>query len=185
MSLGKNRKRINVKGGGTLQIRELSPNPTDTFSDIGYLVSSKLTDEHTIIELSDERGDFIDAKSGARKVHWETTLKQSGIDEINFLKNADGKYYEVFYSVKTGNDTMVQEISMCLCKIKPGPVLEFKSATERTIQVTIYALAPATTFTRTPSAYNVVAREPYLILEGLSATGVPSDTASSVASAIL
>jgi hypothetical protein len=185
MSLGKNRKRINVKGGGTLQLRELAPNPTDPFSDIGYLVSSKLTDEHTIIELSDERGDFIDAKSGGRKVHWETVLKQSGVDEINLLKNAEGKYYEVYYAVKTANDSLTQEISLCLCKIKPGPVLEFKSATERTIQVTIYALAPAAGVTRTPAAFNVVIHEPYVITEGPVANGSPSDTAGSVAAAIL
>lgn len=185
MSLGKSRKRINVKGGGTLQIRELSPNATDVFSDLGYLLSSKLTDEHTIIELSDERGDLIDAKSGSRKVHWETVLKQSGIDEINLLKNAEGKYYDVFYSVKTVNDSLVQEISLCLCKIKPGPVLEFKSATERTIQVTLYALAPDASLTRTPSAFNVALHEPYVVTEGINANGSPSDSAAGVAAAIL
>jgi hypothetical protein len=185
MSLGKNRKRINVKGGGTLQLRELAPTPADPFLDIGYLLSSKLTDEHTMIELSDERGDFIDAKSGGRKVHWETVLKQSGIDEINLLKNAEGKYYEVYYSVKTANDSMVQEVSLCLCKIKPGPVLEFKSATERTIQVTIYALAPDANLTRTPAAFNVVQHEPYVITEGITANGAPTDTAAAVATAIL
>ena len=185
MSLGKSRRRINVKGGGTLQIRELAPNASDAFFDLGYLLSSKLTDEHTIVELSDERGDFVDAKSGGRKVHWETVLKQSGIDEINLLKNAEGKYYDVYYSVKTANDTLVQEVSLCICKIKPGPVLEFKSATERTIQVTLYALAPDAGLTRTPPAFNIVIHEPYVITEGSTPNGTPTDTAASVAAAII
>jgi hypothetical protein len=185
MSLEKNRQRINVKGGGTLQIRELSPSPIDSFSDIGYLVSSKLTDEHTMVELSDERGDFIDAKSGGRKVMWETVLKQSGIDEINLLKNAEGKYYNVYYSVATSNGTLTQEISIAIAKIKPGPTLEFKSATERTITVIIYCLAPADDFTRTPAAFNVVKHEPYVITEGAVANDVPTDTASDLAAALL
>lgn len=185
MSLGKNRKRINVRGGGTLLLRELSPSPTDTFSDAGYIASSKLTDERDVITTTDERGELVEASTGSRSVRWETVLQQSGADEINLLRNADGKYYEAFYSVKTAGNTLVQEISLPLCRIKPGPVLEFASGAARTMQLTLYALSPKAAYVRTPSAFDVSAGEAYIIVEGTVANGVPVDPAAAVAAAIL
>ncbi len=174
MALQRSRTRINVKGGGVLKLREISPTQTDTFSDAGYLGGTDLTDEHSILEITEEAGTLVDALSGARKAVIKTTLKQSSIDEINLLKNAVGKYYDLYYYVKLANGS-VQELSAIPCKIKPGPVLSFKSATERVIEVTIYMLAPKASATRTPTAYNVTADEPYVFIENASAQNAPTE----------
>ena len=183
MALGKDRRRVNVKGGGLLRLREISPSQTDTFSDVGYLGGSGLNDEHSMIEIIDEVGNLIDALSGARKAVFTTTLKQSTLDEINLLKNAVGKYYDLYYYVKLANGS-IQELTAIPVKIKAGPVLEYKSATERTIQVTIYMLAPKATATRAPTVYNVTVDEPYVLIENGSAQGAPTEATSTFATLI-
>lgn len=185
MSLGKNRKRINLRGGGTLQIRELSPSPSDQFVNVGYLASSKLMNEHAIITTTDENGNLVETSSGSRTVRWETVLQQTGADEIDLLRNAEGKYYEAYYAVKTGGNALVQEISLPLCRIKPGPVLEFAAGTGRSLQLTLYALAPKGSAVRSPVAYNIGAGEPYILVEGNTANGAPADAAATLATAIL
>jgi hypothetical protein len=183
MSLGKNRTRVNVKGGGTLKLREMSPTQTDAFSEAGYLGGTDLNDEHSMLEIIDETGNLIDAQSGARKCILTTTLKQSGIDEINLLKNAVGKYYDAYYVVKGSNGTF-QELSMGVCKLKPGAVLKYASATERTIALTIYMLAPKAAATRAPTAFNVVADEPYVLIENAAAVGAPTEATTVFAALI-
>lgn len=174
LALGRDRTRINVKGGGLLKLRETSPTQTDTFSDAGYLGGTDLNDEHNMLEIIDEVGNLIDALSGGRKAMLKGILKQTSIDEINLLKNAVGKYYDAYYYVKLNNGRF-QELTAIPCKIKPGPVLSFKSATERTIELTIYFLAPKASATRAPVAYNVTVDEPYVLIEGAAATGVPTE----------
>lgn len=183
MALTKARTRINVKGGGLLKLREISPTQTDAFVDAGYLGGTDLNDEHSMLEIVDEVGNLVDALSGARKAVLTTTLKQTTLDEINLIKNASGKYYDAYYYVKLAN-TYVQELTAIPCKIKPGPVLTFKSATERTIQVTIYFLAPKATATRAPTAYNVTVDEPYVLIENAAAQGAPTEATSTFATLI-
>ena len=185
MALDRNRGRINVKGGGKFKLREESPTASNSWLDLGWATSLKLVDEHSMVDIIDDGGNFVDSKSGGRKATWEAVLKQSGIDEINLLKNAEGKYYDLYYSVLVANDTLTQEISIPLGKIKPGVVLEFKSATERTLAVQISCLAPKADYVRTPTAFNVTENVPYVITEGAVANDPPTDTASTLATAIL
>ena len=185
MSLGKNRRRINVRGGGTLMLRELSPSPSDTFVDAGYIASSKLIDEHDLITTTDEHGDLVQTSSGSRAVRWETVLQQSGADEIALLRDAAVKYFEAYYTVPTAGDTLMQEISIPLCRVKPGPVLEFAGGTARTLQLTLHALAPHASFARTPAAFSVAKAEPYILTEASEAHGYPTDGAVDLAAAIL
>ena len=184
MALAKARTRINVKGGGTLKIRELSPTASDTFLDVGYVTSDILLDEPSMVDSVDEAGQFIDTKSGAQKVTWKAILKQTSIDEINLLKNAVGKYYDLFYSVVlAGGNT--QEFRVWLCKLKPLINLEFSAAKERTLEVEFTALMPKATFTATPTDYNVTAGAYYVVIENAVAKGTPTDTAATMATAIL
>lgn len=176
MALQKSRTRINVKGGGLLKIREIYPAQSDTWLDVGYLGGTDLTDEHNMIEIVEEAGNFIDALSGSQKVTIVTTLKQTSIDEINLLKNTTGKYFDAYYYVKLANGN-VQEISAIPVKIMPGPVLSFQSATERTLQVTMYFLAPKATAVRTPTSYNVTKDVPYVLIENANAINEPTETA--------
>jgi len=183
LALSRDRTRINVKGGGLAKIREISGTQSDTFSDLGYLGGSDVNDEHNFMEIIDETGSLIDALSGGQKAYIKTTLKQSSIDEINLLKNAVGKYYDFYYYAKLNNGRF-QELSAIPCKIKPGAVLSFKSATERTIEITIYFLNPKAAATRAPIGYNVVADQPYVLIEGAAATGVPTEATSVFATLI-
>lgn len=131
MALTRDRKRINVKGGGKLWIRQIFPDSgADTFFDLGYINETDFDDEHNMVESIDETGQYIDTKSGGQKVTWKVTLKQTGIDEINLLKNSDGKYYELYYSVLVANGNY-QEVSIPLAKVLLGPKLKF--AGERSV----------------------------------------------------
>lgn len=185
MALARNRTRQDVNGGGILKLREISPTASDTFLDAGYLGGSDLGDEHSIIKWIDEVGNVINAQSGQREAGIKSVLQQSGIDEINLLKNARGKYYDVYYYKKNLESGLIQELSAGICKLKPGPVISMKSNTQRTLALEIYFLAPKAAFTRTPTDYNIVADEPYVLIENAVAKGVPTDTAATMAAAIL
>jgi len=186
MALGKSRTSINVKGGGDFWIRELSPTATNTYSQLGYIASTDFIDEASMVGEPDEAGNLIDSKRGARKCTVSIVLKQTGIDEINLLKNAANKYYEGYYKVPVKNGTMVQEVSIPLMKITPKISLKFASATERQLPVDITMLAPKANFTRTRTAFNITENEPYIIVENTDANFDLNNTeAAAIASAII
>jgi len=187
MALQKLRNRINVKGGGLLQLRQLKPTPSDTFLDVGFLQSTGIEDTHDMILSKDERGFLVDYVSGGEEPVLKCVLKQSGIDEINLIKNAEGIYYEAYYKVKLASGSF-QEVDIPLCKIKTGPTLNFAAATERTIDLEIHMLTvvATTSITRNPTGYNM---DPnvnpfYVLVENANALGPPADTASAVATLV-
>jgi len=184
MALQKLRSRINVKGGGLFMIRELSPTPSDTFLDVGFLTSVQFEDEHNMVEIIDDRGLTINYISGGESPKFTVVIKQSGIDEINILKNAERKYYEGYYKVLC-ETTLIQEINIPLFRFKPGPMLQFAAATERTLQLEGRALSVKAAMTRNPVGYNITIDSFFVIIENAAALGVPVDTASSVASTLL
>ena len=173
MSLQKDRRRINVKGGGILQVREIDPG-SGTFADIGFIKDSSFIDEYGMVESVDDKGDYIDTKPGSHKASWKTTLMQTSKEEIDLMTGAVGKYYELYYKAPL-NNSQIQEVVAPVCRIKPGATLEFKAGTERNIAIEVSFLAPATALTRTPTAYNTVAWQPYIMTEGSVANGAPSD----------
>jgi hypothetical protein len=183
MALQRDRSRINVKGGGLMKIRQIAPAASDSFLDVGYIKDSELGDAFTMVDSINDAGKFIDTNAGAHKVVWKTTLMQSSIDEINLIRTAEGKYFDLYYSCPLANGN-VQEFSAAIVKIKPGAVLAFKSATERNIAIEITFLSPGGAFTRTPTAFNVVSGVEYVLTEGASANGAPSDTASTLYTAV-
>jgi hypothetical protein len=186
LALARSRIRQDVNGGGILKAREIYPTASDVWLDLGYLGGTDLGDEHSVIKWIDEAGNVINAQSGQREAGIKSILQQSGIDEINLLKNARGKYYDVYYYKKNLETGTIQEISAAICKLKPGPVLSMKSNSQRTLALEIYFLAPKAAFTRTPAGFNVVADEPYVIAEQASvALGAPTDTAATMAATIL
>lgn len=97
MSLAKRRQSVSVKGLGTAEVRSITDAETN-FSDIGYLDSSVFPEDVSNVEdIQDEAGNFVDQKEISRIVKARLNLLQSGIDEVNLLRNADGKYYAVRY----------------------------------------------------------------------------------------
>lgn len=185
MSNALDRQRINAKGGGEFFIRELGPTPSNTYLSLGYLDSSKLLDDPQMVGDPDEGGNQIAKISGGQDVKWQTTLKQSSIAEINLLRNAAGKFYEGYYAVTLENGN-IQEISIPLLQIIPKLELAFAAATERKIPVEIQCLAPKAAYTRGVTTFNVVKNQPYIMIEGATATFNTSNTeASAMATAIL
>jgi hypothetical protein len=185
MALARDRKRINVKGGGALYVRELDPTATNTYSLLGYLAKTDFNDEHQMVGDPDEAGNLPDTKRGSQKFTLKSELKQTTLDEINLLRNATGKYFEALYVVTLANG-YVQELSIPLCRINPNLAMAFAAATERRIPLEIVALAPKAAFTRGVTAFNVIANQPYILVEGASATFNQSNTeASTLATAVL
>jgi hypothetical protein len=180
--MGKSRSLISVKGGGLLKVRELSPTPTNTFTDLGYLGESSLDDAYNIVESKDDAGHFIDAKEAGQVVKFVSSLLQTSKTEIDFMKNAAAKYFEAYYQVKLNNGSY-QEYLFPVCRITPGQVLDFKAA-ERRIKITINALWLPSALTRTPTDYNTAADAVYVMIENSSAVGAPTDAATVPAAAI-
>jgi hypothetical protein len=183
MALGKTRNRINVKGGGNLQVRELSPSATESLSSLGYQGGTTFTDEHQMQTIVEEAGLTIEYLSGGSQATIKGTLKQSGIDEVNFLKNASGKVYELYYKCVLANGSS-QELNIPLFKFKPGPVLEFAANKERGIPFEGIALAVKADMTRNPTGFNITADSYYVIAENAVAIGAPADTAATVFSTL-
>lgn len=177
MPLQYDRRRISVKGGGNLQIRQIDPTPAATFSQLGFLSEVVFSDAHEMVESRDDSGRFIDTKTGGETVKITGILKQTSKEEIDAFAAVATLYHEIYYAA-TLNNTRVQEFLIPVARIRPGVTLEFKSATERTIAVEIFALAPATALTRTPTSWNTVQWAPYIVQEGAVAVGAPSDAGS-------
>ena len=187
MALAKSRLKTNVRGGGLLKIRELNPSPSDTWLDVGYLGGTDLDDAHDMIVSKDERGLVIDFLSGGEEPVLKSVLKQSGIDEITLVKLCAGKYYEGYYKAVTA-EGKIQELEIPICKIKPGPVLKFAGATERTIDLELHMLAVASdsSITRAPTDYNMdpAVNRYFVLLENATAKNAPTDTATAVWTAV-
>jgi len=187
MALVKDRARINVRGGGLLKVRQIHPAPSDTWTDVGYLTKTDIDDTREMVESRDERGILIDWVEGAAAPMIKSVLKQTSIDEINLMKNADAIYYEVYYYCKLANGRF-QELDAPIGKIKPGLILSFASATERTMEIEIHFLpvTPETSITRAPTGYNLdpAVNRHYVIVENAAALNAPTDTASSLKTAV-
>jgi nitrate reductase NapAB chaperone NapD len=190
MGLQRLRTRENAKGGGNLWIRQISPTASNTFLDVGWLGGTTLDDKQTAVESKDERGDLVIVLYSDRTAMLKTILHQVSQDEIDLVNKLSNNnvFYDVYYSALLENGD-IQEISAAICQIKMGVPIEYKSS-QRTLPCDIYMLAPAAAFTRTPTAFNVVVspeRIPYVMTEIVlaSAYGKPTDTASSLATAVL
>lgn len=185
MANQKDRKRINVKGGGLLYARELDPTPSNTYVELGYLDSSELDDMISMVGDIDEAGILPNSVEGSQVAKFRTVLKQSSADEINFLRNATGKFLELYYRVLLANG-YYQEVSIPLARVNPSVNLKFAAGTERKISVEFFCLAPKAAYTRGVTAFNVVKDQPYVLIDGASATFNTSNTeASALAAAVL
>ena len=184
MALGKDRSRINIRGGSTLLIRELKPTATDAFSDLGVVEKIVLTPDMGMIDIPDAEGNMLDYLAGQKRWGIEITMAQSSKDELDFILNCGGKYYDVFYQV-TMEDTTTQTWSLCLCKFQPGTPLTFAGSTKRSPMLTGVALAPKAAFTRNPTSLNIVKNVPIVTHQNATPAATPTDTASSMATAII
>jgi hypothetical protein len=184
MALAKNRAKINVKGWGYLKLREISPTPSDTFLDVGYLQETSIADTRPMVEAIDERGFQVDYVDSGASLVIIATVMQSDIDIVTLLKVASGRYYDVYMHGVTA-DGKYQELRAYCCKLKPGPGFTNKSGAIRTVPIEIHALTVKAAFTANPVAFNIAINEQYVLLENATQQGPPIDTATAVATAVL
>lgn len=98
MALTKSRTRMEAKGPGRFEVRELEPTSASAFSNVGYVESTALNDEHTMLDLMDETGEMVNSISQGRIVSGVTQLMQTGKDELDLLSGAVEKVHAVRYS---------------------------------------------------------------------------------------
>lgn len=177
MALGKARNSIVVKGGGNLQLREMNPTP-GSFLSVGYLKSTSVVVEHSMVEHVAENGLLINYQSAGDKITVTAQLMQSAIDELNLLNNADGKVYELYYSVLLPNGN-TQELVIPLFKLRPGINKTFQSG-EQLMEMMGVGLAVKAALTRTPTAYNQAIDTSFVLVSNASPQGAPSDAAGTV-----
>jgi len=167
------RRRLNVKGGGLLQLRQIDPTP-GSFLTVGFIADSKFADDPNMVEEVDEAGRFIDVVSAGSKPKFTSNLMQSSSDEINLVRLAGTLYYELYYYVALANGRF-QELNAPICRVVPKLDLSFKAGEKRVVPIEISFLAAALALTRTPTAYNVAQWGSYVLIEGAAASGAPSD----------
>lgn len=184
MALGKDRSRINVRGGGDLYIRELKPTATDAFSQLGIIEKFEIVPDFGMMDIPDAEGNILDFLAGQKRFGINITLAQSSKDELDFIHNASGKYYDMLYNVPMEDGT-TQQWSFCLVKFEPGSPLSFAGSTKRSPMLKGVALAPKAAFTRTPTTFNIVKNTPFVLYQNASPAATPSDTAATMATAII
>ena len=122
---GLNRRTIFVKGLGNLQAREVSPTPDDAFVSLGHIESVKMSDTHSMVDVTNDRGELVDWKSSGNKVTLDTVALQTDKEQIDFRRLAAAKYHAVRYFGLTA-PTYFQYFCIEVGRIQPGGDLEFK-----------------------------------------------------------
>jgi len=125
MALQKLRTRIFVHGLGTLQVREVDPTPATSFSDVGYLKNFVLNDGSDMVDIVTDNGHMAEYLRQKQKVMVDANLFQLGEDEINLLKNADGKQYAMRYHGLAHN-ALFQYFAFDNIKLNPSLNMQFQ-----------------------------------------------------------
>lgn len=119
------RRRIFVKGLGTLEVRETDPSPAPQFSAVGALQDMALNDEHSMVEVVGDTGKMLNFLSSAQKVSGVANLWQTSIDEVDLLRNSAAKLHAVRYGGQA-TPNKFQMYSFPEARISPAVALEFK-----------------------------------------------------------
>lgn len=170
MALAKDRLRFAVKGFISIKVKELTSGGAATTMDfLGYTESTDFMIDHEMVEYRDEEG-YLRHRLSSQET-WRKTIQllQLGIDEINLLKTANGKFFHVYGVARLVNGNY-QEIYMPLCTISPKVDLKFLAG-KRSMPVEITALMPKGAVTVTPADYNVAADTYGVIIENAAAKG--------------
>ena len=123
---GKFRNRIFAKGLGNFTLLQLPPVADTLFRDVGYLDNTSLKDTVQMVTVADENGNVIKRNPVSEEAHFLPTLKQTGIDEINLIKNAAGVLYAGrYYGMAKNNPQVFQYYCIENGNIIPGPALDY------------------------------------------------------------
>lgn len=112
-------------GGGILRVIECDDTGTTSssdYTDLGYIEVTEIFDEREEEKVFDETGNIVQRKYGNRDVGMSVTLMQTNKEVIDFIKNAETKYYTLYYKMtKTGDiNAKTQELFVGIATIKPS-----------------------------------------------------------------
>lgn len=170
MALAKDRTRFSVKGFISIKVKQITSGGADTTMDfLGYSENTDFMVDHEMVDFRDEEGKLRHRLSSAETWRKTINLLQVGIDEINLLKSANGKFFHLYAIAQLINGNY-QEIYMPLVTINPKIDLKFAPG-KRTLPVEVTALMPKGAVNVTPSAFNVPADAYGVIIENASAQG--------------
>jgi hypothetical protein len=107
MALGKSRVRMEAKGPGRFEVRELEPTSATAFSDVGYVEQTAFNDDRTMQDMMDETGELINSVEQSRVVSGVTQMMQTGKDEFDLLSGATEKVHAIRHSGVTNASRFV------------------------------------------------------------------------------
>jgi len=136
--MAKNRREINVKGLGNLQVRETNPSAAAEPTDLGFLGGTTFEDVYDMEEIKDEKGALIDVKERGQSVSVASSLLQSSKTAIDIMKAAAGKIHAARYFGEENNNVF-KWFALNQIRIIPGIKLDFKPGT-RTIPIMLKSL---------------------------------------------
>jgi hypothetical protein len=167
MALGRNRTRINIKGGGLFKIEQIaSGGALTSMRDVGFIKSVDFEDAHNMVESVSADGKFLNIQSGGNKPTMTVVLLQTTADEIGLLANLQNLLWHCYYQVLLDGPVVTyQEIYAPCCRITQGLTLKYASATERTLELKVSILWPKATVTVTPAGLSVPFGSSYTVVE--------------------
>jgi len=136
--MAKNRRHIFVKGLGNLHVRQVDPVAETSYSDLGWLGGTKVSDVYDMEPVRDERGVLVDILEHGEEVTMESSLLQSAKAQIDATKDVASQYHSVRY-FGLENSTVYKYICFELARIIPGFSTDFKPG-QRRIPVVIKAI---------------------------------------------
>lgn len=142
MPLSRDRTRINI-GGGYL---EVSTDGGSNWDELSYSSESKILDDTAVEDAHAEDGEYLAQLLGNEKVQFDTTLLQTTLDEINFIRNNKGNDIDARYRTKLppGSANKWQVWSLGKCQIVPKMELTFNTS-KRTMPFSLVLFKGATT----------------------------------------
>lgn len=174
MALGRDRQRVNVKGGGLWKTEILETGGVlAVMVDIGYMDQTNWSIDRLMQKIVDEKGNVIHVLSGGEDWTFTLILKQTSIDEINFARGDEFRHF--YYQVKLSNGRY-QEVYIPLAKVISTTELEFKAPNERKLSVTVQALMPKGAVTVVPAGLSVPADAYGVIVENAAPVGSVTTT---------
>jgi hypothetical protein len=157
MALAKDRTGFSVKGGGIFKIKEVASGGAFTTMDfLGWLKETAFDIDGDVVQFRDEAGRVINQLRSTETWKFTIITPQVGIDVIDLLRTANGKFFHVYYQGPLMPNGKYQEIYIPLAAVTSKVPLKF-SPGERTIQVEVTALMPKGVVTVTPAGFNVAA----------------------------
>lgn len=138
MSIQRDRKRILVRGLGTIEVRQIDPTPDTYFADAGYLLETTVTDAVNMVMVTDENGNPVNMIAQDRRVSFLSKLQQSTQDEINLLRNSLSQLHAVRYYGSPQTDRW-QYFCAEVSRLTPSVGLPYKPGL-RTLDLAVEAL---------------------------------------------